>query len=331
MLAILEFTRNDTINMISPQYFLDPILNYEISDIKDNLPGYIKLLFDEMTQIKRNLPKFYDPTACLIAVTRPLIELTMINVGLHDHDLSSQSIGRTPISLVSLMQIHLLATIHEIGSYRHVERVINAYQSWLHALHLRKAPHHSTLGKFRQTLGSAFFDRFFDELFKIMIDAHIINPENIAVNIDSAPFKACMNFARANSDLKVDYSRLEQLFKKINWKVIQTQIPHINLQRKKSYTPEMLLKFLLFEQLGGFLSRSQALCHVKKHAQAYDLIGFSPKKFPTQPTISNFAKMIGGPAEIIALFKDSLFNFFAITENSLDFKDFPHFFLEDVE
>jgi hypothetical protein len=331
MISPFVFNYDDMIHMLSVKYMLDSFKGFDIGKNHQNLPGYVKFLFGEMDEIKHKLPKFYDPTACLLAVSRPLVEMTLCNCGLSDKFIQSKMVGRTPLSNVTLMQIHILATIKPIGSYRQVERTINSYPSWLHALQLSKAPHHSTLGKFRKNLGESFFSTFFNELLKIIIDAGIINTEQNALNIDSAPFNACMNFARANSGVKLDCVRLKEFFNYIDFSPVLTGPSIENTGKKRMYTNEMLLKFILYEQLGGFLSRSQALRHLKKHPKVAQIIGFPFGKIPTAPTISNFSKQFTDITTLIIPLRDQIVSFFSDENATLNFEQFPTFFLEDFD
>ena len=125
----------------------------------------VNLLQDEIEKVKKKIPKGYDTIAQFLAISRPIIELTLMNCGDWTDQMQQVRPGKPALSHVSIMLILLLSKMRNV-SYRQIEREINDHPSWLHALNLSKAPSHAKLSTFRKEKGESFFKEFFDKFIQ---------------------------------------------------------------------------------------------------------------------------------------------------------------------
>jgi hypothetical protein len=204
--------------------------------------------------------------------------------------------------------------------------VLNAHPLWLKALGLKKAPNHSTMSKFRTRMGLEFFDAYFHELTNVLFTFGLISCEDKAI-IDSAPIEACQNFARSNSGITINELRLQSFFDTVDFTpAVNLIAPQGARGRKPAYSNEVLLKFLVFEKLCGFLSRSQALKHVKEHPSAAKIVGFNGKGVPSEATITTFLKRIPPLSWLMRVMVEPMTEFFDERSDYDDNDDPLHFF-----
>jgi hypothetical protein len=71
-----------------------------------------------------------------------------------------------------------------------------------------------------------------------------------------------------------------------------------------------MIRFLAFEKLGGFLSRSQALTHLAKHPEVATILGFPGGGIPTQATINAFEKRAPPLPWLMRVMVDPITDFF---------------------
>lgn len=317
--------------MISTEYAVSMLTNSELYLPKTELPTHLQLLYDEIARIRESLPKSYDKVAQILAFARPLIEIVLANCGVADPPRSKGMKGPIPTPKVTFMLMQILSEVGWIGGSRQVEREINAHPTWLKALELKKSPHHSVLGKFRIAMGEEFFHRFFIELTRIMLQlGYIDQGEGAAGIIDSAPRDANMNFARANVNVTLDEALIENFFQTIDVCRFTTSIPTSTRGKKPTFTYEILSRFLLFEQLGGFLSRSKALRHLKEYSHLATLIGIPSGAELSDATVSNFEKRCGGKNVVFKALIDQISDFFGIHPLSDDGKVVPFFSVRHI-
>ena len=139
-------------------------------------------------------------------------------------------------------------------------------------------------------MGVEFFDTYFHQLTELLFGFGLIK-EGGEVIIDSAPVEASQNFARSNSGIKINEERLKNFFDTVDFTpAVKLIAPPSNHGRKRTYCDELILKFIAFEKLCGFLSRSQALTHLKKHPGAANIVGFNNGVIPSIATINNYFK-----------------------------------------
>jgi hypothetical protein len=266
--------------------------------------GILDLIQDRVNLVKSKIPKNFDSTAEFLAITRPIIEVVLMNCGDWSDQFESTGRGKKPISHASLMLIHILSKIKRV-SYRHVERELNEHPSWLRALKLDKAPSHSKLSTFRKEMGDAFFKSFFDNLTALLHRLDLIKGSSIT--IDSAPITASMNFARANTAPKINIERVREFFTSID---LSPALRLLNVSRKRKYSPESLLCFFMFEKLGRFLSTAQALKFLEKNAEVAQILGFKNGQIPSQATLNYFKKTQGSVPDLLKPLVDGVTEFF---------------------
>lgn len=302
------------------------LTNSELDPQKIGLPTHLQLLYDEIALIRKKIPKSYDKVAQILAFARPLIEIVLANCGYADLSRAKGKKGPIPIPKTTFMLMQILSEVGSIGGSRQVEREINAHPTWLRALGLKKSPHHSVLGKFRIAMGEEFFHQFFIELTKVILQLGYIDQGEAAAGIiDSAPREANMNFARANAHVTLDEALIEKFFQTIDVGPFTKSIPTSTRGKKPTFTYEIISRFLLFEQLGGFLSRSKALRHLKQHPNLATLLGIPSGAELSDATVSNFVKRCGGKTVVFKALLDQTSDFFGIHPLSDDGKAVPFF------
>lgn len=271
--------------------------------------GILDLIQNQVNLVKSKIPKSFDSTAEFLAITRPIIEVVLMNCGDWSDQFEPTGRGKNPISHASLMLIHILSKI-KTASYRHIERELNERPSWLRALKLDKAPSHSKLSMFRTEMGDSFFKAFFDNLTDLLHRLDLIKGESIT--IDSAPITASMNFARANTTPKINVERVRDFFTGID---LSPAIRPLDMSRKRKYSPESILCFFMFEKLGSFLSTAQALKFLEKNVEVAKILGFTSGQIPSQPTLNYFKKTQGCVPNLLKPLVDGVIEFF---ENSVE-------------
>ena len=236
----------------------------------------------------------------------------------NESERAPNSKGRPRIPTKTFILIHLLSQTMISDSYRQTERILNAHPNWLKALNLKKAPSHTTMSKFRKKMGVEFFDTYFHQLTELLFGFGLIK-EGGDVIIDSAPVEASQNFARSNSGVKINEERLKEFFDTVDFTpAVKLIAPPSNHGRERTYSDELILKFIAFEKLCGFLSRSQALAHLKKHPGAANIVGFNNGDVPSIATISNYFKRMPPIPWLMRVMVDPITEFF---ESQADYDD----------
>lgn len=202
------------------------------------------------------------------------------------------------------MLIHILAKMLNV-SYRQIERIINVHPFWLNALKLGKAPSHPKLSMFRTEMGEKFFKNFFYGIRNLFYKLNLI--EGDGVISDSAPIHASLNFARANTKQKINTEYIKEFFGNID---ITAMLNRFNILRKGRYSPEPMIRFFIFEKLGGFLSTTQALRFLKENPAIADILGFKGRKILVQATFTNFLSKHGPVPELLTPMIESVTDFF---------------------
>lgn len=266
--------------------------------------GMLDILRDEIEKIKNNIPKTYDDIAKFLAISRPIVEVVLMNCGDWTDQGEPQGPGKRPISHTSLMLIHILAKMINV-SYRDMERMLNAHSTWLHALKLDKAPSHSRLSVFRTEMGEIFFKTFFYELTALLYKLGLLKGEGTIA--DSAPIKASMNFARANTTPTINVERVTEFFSSVD---VSPAVKALKITRKGKYDPAALIRFFMFEKLGGFLSTAQAIKFVKNNSEVARILGFANDTVPSQATFSYFVNTHGSIPTLLKPLVDSVTEYF---------------------
>jgi len=278
--------------MIYEEYLTFKSINALLEEKELKLPYPLEYTLKQIENIKKKLPKSYDNIARLLAISRPVVELVLYKMGREDPEPAPNSKGRPKLSNATLLLVHLFAKTMISDSYRQFERILNAHPQWLKAIGLKKAPSHTTLSKFRTKMGVEFFDTWFYELTELLFALDLMKKEEPVI-IDSAPIEACQNFARSNSGIQLNEERLQDFFNVVDFTPALNLIaPSSGQGRKPDYSNELLLKFIVFEKICGFLSCSQALKHLKNHPNAAKILGFNATEVPSQVTITNFLHRI---------------------------------------
>ncbi len=282
--------------------------------------GVLSFLQEEIEKVKRSIPKSYDSIAEFLAISRPIVEVILMNCGDWTDQVERVGPGKPSFSNASMMLIHVLCKIRT-ASYRQIEREINEHPSWLKALHLTEAPSHSTLSTFRTKKGSDFFKEFFDKMTELLSHYNLMDSKEII--IDSAPIIASMNFARANTTPKINHERVREFFSTVD---VTPAIISLRRSNKRKYSLESMIRYFMFEKLGGFLSTSQALKFLQKNPLVAEILGFKSGKLPTQPTFSYFLKSQGPAPYLLRPMVDAVTNFFEECEATPEDTDIIFFF-----
>jgi transposase len=282
------------------------------------LPFPLEYTIEKIEKIKKKLPRSYDNIARTLVLSRPVVELVLFKMDYQEPERALNSKGRPRIPTTTLILIHLLSQTMISDSYRQTERILNTHPAWLKALDLKKAPSHATMSKFRKTMGVEFFDTYFHELTELLFAIGLIK-EGDAVIIDSAPIEASQNFARSNSGIKIDEAKLKEFFNTVDFTpAVNLIAPACNHGRKRKYSNEVILKYIAFEKLCGFLSRNQALTYLKKHPGAAHIVGFRKGDIPSIPSLNNYLKRIPPIPWLMRVMVDSITEFF---ESQADYDD----------
>lgn len=280
----------------------------------------LDLIQDEIEAVKGKMPEYFDSTAEFLAISRPIIEVILMNCGDWSDQVESTGRGRKPISHASLMLIHVLSKMKNM-SYRQIERELNERPNWLKALKLDKSPSHSKLSTFRTEMRASFFKDFFDNLTALLHELGLIKGKS--VTIDSAPIIASMNLARANTTPKINVERVREFFTSID---ISPAIRALDISHKRKYSPESIIRFFMFEKLGGFLSTAQALKFMEKHVEVATILGFSSGHIPSQATLNYFIKTHGSVPNLLKPTVDDVTEFFENCVETPEDSDIDFFF-----
>lgn len=282
--------------------------------------GVLSFLQEEIEKVKKTLPRSYDSIARFLAISRPIVEITLMNCGDWTDQIEQNGPGKPPYPHTSLMFIHLLCKMRNT-SYRQVERELKEHPSWVKALHLKGVPSHSTLSLFRAKKGEAFFKDFFDKIADMLSHFHLTDSREVIV--DSAPIIASMNFARANATPKINIDRVREFFSAVD---VSPAIRPLHATTQRKYSLESMIRYLVFEKLGGFLSTSQALKFLEKNPEVAAILGFEGGKIPTQPSISYFVKSQGPVPYLLRPMVDAVTDFFDACEATPEDTDIDFFF-----
>lgn len=248
----------------------------------------LDLLVAEVNKVQRQFPEGSDPVARLMAVARPVVEVAMMEAGYFEDARPTGKRGRPRLARAALMTILLFAQLKQFKHDRQVARELERHPAWVKALGLKKAPDHDTLGKFRNSLSPAFFETFFHKMTAFLFAFGILDGDSAMV-VDSAPVEADQNFARSNAVPKIDEGRLRAFFDALDLApALRLMVPPAGHGRPAKFPREALLRFLMFEKICGFLSRSQALKYLAKHPSAAEVLGFDPKDPPTSANVVSF-------------------------------------------
>jgi len=296
--------------MIYQEYLPYDSLLQKMEENEIKLPFPLEYTIENIEKIKKKIPKSYDNIARILALSRPLVELVLFMMDYHEPERPPNSRGRPGIPTITLLLIHLLSQTMISDSYRQTERILNAHPNWLKALNLKKAPNHTTMSKFRKRMGIEFFDAYFHQLTELLYGFGLIK-EGDDVIIDSAPVEASQNFARSNSGMKIEEERLKEFFDTVDFTpAVELITPPSNRGRKRMYSNELILKFIAFEKLCGFLSRSQAINHLKKHPVVATIVGFSGGVIPSSSTVHNYLKRMPPIPWVMRVMVDPITEFF---------------------
>jgi len=228
--------------------------------------------------------------------------------------------GKPAFSHTSLMLIHVLCKMRKV-SYRQIEREVNTHPSWLKALQLTESPSHSTLSTFRNKKGERFFKAFFEKLTDLLYQYQLVNPKEVIV--DSAPILASMNFARANTTPKIHLDHVKEFFTNVD---VSPAVHTLNIAHQRKYRPEAIIRFFIFEKLGGFLSTSQALKFIEDNSEIAEILGFKRDQIPSQPTLTYFLKVHGPGPHVLRPVVDAVSDFFEDCEAIQEDIDIDFFF-----
>jgi len=296
--------------MIYQEYLPFENLVQQVDEKKIKLPYPLEYTIEQIEKIKKKMPKSYDNIARILALSRPVVDLVLFKMDYHEPERAPNSKGRPNIPITTLLLVHLMSQTMISDSYRQTERILNAHPTWLKALKLKKSPSHATLSKFRKSMGFEFFDTYFHQLTELLFAFGLIK-EGDDVIIDSAPIEASQNFARSNAGIKINEEKLKEFFNTVDFTpAVKLIAPACNRGRKRKYSNEVILKFIAFEKLCGFLSRSQALTHLKKHPGAATIVGFNASDIPSTATISNYLKRIPPIPWLMRAMVDAITEFF---------------------
>lgn len=292
------------------------------TEIKRNTARYtlLDLIRDEVNKAKAQTPKTFDSIAEFLAISRPIVEIILMNCGDWTDQIEHGGRGKKPISHISLMLIHILSKMLGI-SYRQIERELRIHDTWLRALKLKKAPSHSRLSIFRTEMGELFFKDFFYNLTKLLHKLDLIKGDGAIV--DSAPILASMNLARANTKPKINLERVREFFTSID---VSPAINMLQISKKKKYSPESFIRFFMFEKLAGFLSTSQALKFLKDHPQITGILGFKGDHAPDYQNFTYFKRRHGTVPTLLEPMVESVTEFFKVSKATAKASDIDFFF-----
>ncbi len=194
------------------------------------------------------------------------------------------------------------------------------------ALQLVKKPNHTTLSHFRTELGEDFFRQFFTQITKLLIAFGLLAPDAKLV-VDSVPVYANVNFARANVLPTLDEAQIKSLFTDLDLIPVEEVLTArgIKITKKRKYPIDALIRVIVLECVGGFLSRSQVLKYLTKNDHIATIVGFTPNVIASDSIMTIFLKNPPSPEEIMRLLHPQLVMFFHL-ETAVDQYD-PLFFL----
>ncbi|MFX1339822.1 MAG: transposase [Promethearchaeota archaeon] len=292
------------------------------TELKRNTAWYtlVDLLQDEVHKEKAQIPPSFDSIAEFLAISRPIVELILMNCGDWTDQIEHRDRGKPPISHVSLMLIHILSKMLGI-SYRQIERELRIHDTWLKALKLKKAPSHSRLSTFRTELGESFFQAFFSNLTALLHRFDLIQGDEAI--IDSAPIIASMNFARVNTKPQLNLDHVKAFFTAID---VSPATCVLRIFRKSKYNPESFIRFFMFEKLGGFLSTSQALKFLNNYPEVVELLGFKNGHMPDYQNFTYFKRKHGAVSELLEPLVDAVTEFFELSKATPEASDIDFFF-----
>jgi len=128
-----------------------------------------------------------------------------------------------------------------------------------------------------------------------------------------------MNFPRSNATPKLDTDQVRAFFETVDFDPLVQFVEAYRADkfgpsggRKPTYSALSKLRFLVFEYLGGFLSRSQTLKYVERHPTTGEQIGFPPGKVPVAQTIRMFEEGIPPFAILWDLLHPQVASFFGV-------------------
>jgi len=314
------------IYMISQKYLLLETMLQQVENGERKLPFPLEYTLNKIEKLKKKLPKSYDKVARILALSRPVVKLVLHEMGYQEDPKPPHSKGRPRIPMATLILIHLLSQTFISDGYRQTERLLNAHPTWLKALKLTKAPSHTTMSKFRTKMGVEFFDTYFHELTRVLHGFGLIK-EGEPIIIDSAPIKASQNFARSNAGMKIEEEKLQQFFTAVDFTPAVNLIAlACNQGRKRKYSNEVILKFIAFEKLCGFLSRNQALTYLKKHSGAATIVGFTATDIPSTSLINTYLQRIPPIPWLMRVLVEPITEFFDSQEEYDDEDPLSFFF-----
>jgi len=291
-------------------------------------PALLEILKDDLAHVLKNIPKGWDAGARLLALARPIVEAVAISCDgfINDKVREPGQRGPIPDSRISLLTIELFAHLWFLGSYKNACEFIGNNSNWMKALRLRRKPNDTTLCHIRSELGEAFFKQFFMQITKLLIAFGLLAADTELV-VDSAPVHANMNFARANTMLTLNEAQLEALFKTLDLTLVKDVLTArgVKITGKRKYPIDALIRVIVLECVGGFLSRSQTLKYLKKNDPMATIVGFDPQVIAPDSIMTTFLKTAPSPIEILRLLHPQLVMFFHL-EASVD-QDDPLFFL----
>ncbi len=297
----------------------DPIVIPHISFPREVLEA-------EIERVRKDLPRSFDATARILALARPVVEVALLESGYGEEPERPRGArGKTPIPATAIVLVHFLAQLKTVGSYRQVPRVLANHPAWLKALGLRKAPDHTTLSKFRTRTGPEFFRRLFRVLVAMLAEFNLVTPGEDAI-VDSAPVKACMNFARANKVAELDPARVRAFFGAVDFAPAVALVPVAGRGRPPAYTPLAMVRFLVLEKLAGFMSRSLSLRYLAKHPAIAAAVGFPKGKIPTGAAVLAFERKVPPASVLVRPLVSAITDFFDAREDYDDADPLSFFF-----
>lgn len=312
--------------MISQEYLPLESLLRQVEKGERKLPFPLEYTLNKIEKIKKKLPKSHDNIARILALSRPIVKLVLYEMEHHEVPKPPHSKGRPRISTATLILIQLLSQTFITDGYRQTERILNAHPTWLKALKLSKAPSHTTMSKFRTKMGVEFFDAYFRELTRLLHGFGLIK-EGEPIIIDSAPIKASQNFARSNAGMKIEENKLQQFFNAVDFTpAVKLIAPACNQGRKRMYSNEVILKYIAFEKLCGFLSRNQALTYLRKHPGAATIVGFTANDIPSASLINTYLQRIPPIPWLMRVLVEPITEFFDSQEEYDDSDPLSFFF-----
>jgi hypothetical protein len=249
----------------------------------------------KIRKLRGKLPASWNPTARFSAMMRPLIHAFVLQEwDMHEQRYQKGKPGRPPIPVETKMLMMLLAHRGEFRSDITTCKNVGENKDWMKALKLERVPDHSTLSKFRNQAGKAFFTAFFAFSIKVLQAIGALDGDD-AVIADSAPVEAWVNFARANRHIELDETKVVDFLSKIAIERADELYPRKNA---RGFKASSIFGMLLLYPLGGFLSRSQVRRAVDRSPAVKVALGLKDK-VPSWSSITYFIKQYGGNEEAL--------------------------------